>query len=690
MKKSKASTTFTGNEIAIVGSSIRLPNGCDNLDDYWRVLVNGEDLITEVSSERWNVDAYYYPERDIPGKAYTKAAGQLDNIWDFDASFFNISPREAAQLDPQQRLLLELSWEAFENAGVIPSTVRGSDANVFIGISSIDYGNTKISDLASGNSFFMLGTTMSIASNRLSYFYDLHGSSLSVDTACSSSLYALDLACQKIRLGESDMAICGGVSVLLTPYPFVGFSQANMLSEDGRCMAFDSRGNGYVRSEGGGILVLKRLSKALEDGNPIHAIVAGVGTNADGRTNGISLPSSDRQEELLRKVYKSANIPPEDVTYLEAHGTGTIVGDAAEVGAIGRFFGPHRDKELLIGSAKSNAGHLEAGSGMAGLIKATLVVKNGIIPKSLHVQKQRDDIPFDEYRIKVATETTSVENRDNPIVVGVNSFGFGGANGHAILKEYQLDTKVTALPLHKTAKGGAGHLPPLLLSARSEISLAKLAEKYLTYLENVSSTKQYVEIASAAVHYRESFENRLAVTGKNLGDIKSSLTAYLDEASPYQTALTGQADPDPKPITFVFNGNGAQYPGMAKDLIVEDPTFKLWITKIDTLIQEKAGWSIIESIEKADSEEISDTMIAQPLIMAIQIALVEYLASFGVHPTVSLGHSVGEIAAAYSAGILSLDQAVDVILKRSNAQGKTRGVGTMAAMEVKVEEAKTL
>lgn len=684
MKKTQASSAFTGDEIAIVGTSVRLPNGCNNLNDYWRVLVNGEDLITEVSDERWNTDAYYYPERDIPGKAYTKSAGQLDNIWDFDAAFFNISPREAAQLDPQQRLLLELSWEAFENAGILPSSVRGSDGNVYIGISSIDFGNTKISDLSSGNSFFMLGTTMSIASNRLSYFYDMHGSSMSVDTACSSSLYALDLACQKINSGDSDMAICGGVSILMTPYPFIGFSQANMLSKDGRCMAFDSRGNGYVRSEGGGIMVLKRLSKALEDGNPIHAIVAGVGTNADGRTNGISLPSTDRQEELLRKVYKSAKISPSDVTYLEAHGTGTIVGDAAEVGAIGRFFGPHRTEEnkLVIGSAKTNTGHLEAGSGMAGLVKAALVVEKGVIPKSLHIKKQREDIPFDEYRIKIATENVEITDHSTPIVVGINSFGFGGANGHAILKEYKSDDKIAALPLHKSARGGANNLPPLFLSARSDLSLTRLVEKYLDYLGSVTDPEEYSKIATATVHYREQFENRLAVTGTTIEEIKAALTAFLDEASPYHTALTGLAEQDPKPIAFVFNGNGAQYPGMAKDLMVGDPVFREWIEKLDALIQKKAGWSIVEKIEKADQDEINDTTIAQPLIMAVQIALVEYLDSFGIQPAASVGHSVGEIAAAYSAGILTLDQAVDVILKRSNAQGKTRGFGSMAAMEM--------
>lgn len=692
MKKTNLQAAMTGDEIAIVGSSIRLPNGCNNLEDYWRVLVDGEDLITEVSNERWNVDAYYYPGKDIPGKAYTKSAGQLDNLWDFDASFFNISPREASQLDPQQRLLLELSWEAFENAGIKPSLARGSDTSVYVGISSNDYGNTKISDLASGNSFFMLGTTMSLASNRLSYFYDFQGSSLSVDTACSSSLYALDLACQKIRTGDSDMALCGGVSVLLTPYPFVGFSQANMLSEDGRCMAFDSRGNGYVRSEGGGILVLKRLKNALEDGNPIHAIIAGVGTNADGRTNGISLPSTDRQEALLRKVYKSAKIDPKDLTYLEAHGTGTVVGDAAEVGAIGRFFGPHRTSKnkLLIGSAKTNVGHLEAGSGMAGLVKAALVVKHGVIPKSLHLKEQRSDIPFDDYKVEIASKTSTIKKSDKLITVGVNSFGFGGANGHAVLKEYQSDTKIFPLPLHKTAKGGGNTLPPLFLSARSDRSLNDLAAKYLDYIEKSPDSDRYIETASAAFHYRETFEQRLAVSGKDVSEIASSLAAFLDDSSPYQSALLGQTDSTAKPIAFVFNGNGAQYPGMAKDLMAGEPVFRLWIKAVDELVQKKAGWSIIEAIDKADADEINDTTIAQPLIMAIQIALVEYLGSFGIRPAASFGHSVGEIAAAYAAGILNLDQAVEIILKRSNAQGKTRGVGGMAAMEMEAGKASAL
>ena len=287
-QKNIPNSSMINDGIAIVGTSVRLPNGCNGISDFWQVLMDGKDLITEVSSQRWNPDAYFYPEKDVPGKAYTKSAGQLDNIWDFDADFFNISPREAAQMDPQQRLLLELSWEAFDEAGIKPSSIRGSNTSVCVGISSNDFANTKFGDTASGNSFFMLGTTMSIASNRLSYFYDIHGSSFSVDTACSSSLYALEHACQKIASGQSDMAICGGVSVLLTPFPFVGFSQASMLSPDGRCKAFDSSGNGYVRSEGGGILLLKKLSHAIRDGDPIVATIAGVGTNSDGRTNGIS------------------------------------------------------------------------------------------------------------------------------------------------------------------------------------------------------------------------------------------------------------------------------------------------------------------------------------------------------------------------------------------------------------------
>ncbi|MCG8490108.1 MAG: type I polyketide synthase, partial [Sneathiellales bacterium] len=660
------------NDIAIVGSSVRLPKGCDSSHKFWEALLTEKDLITEVSDERWNTDGYFYPQKDIAGKSYTKAAGQLDNVWDFDADFFNISPREAAQMDPQQRLLLEMSWEAFETAGIKPSTLQGTNASVCVGISSTDFGNTKFGDTAGANSFFMLGTTMSIASNRLSYFYDLHGSSFSVDTACSSSLYALEQACNRIQSGQSDLAICGGVSILLTPFPFIGFSQANMLSPDGRCKAFDSEGNGYVRSEGGGVLILKRVEDALEDGNPIIATVAGIGTNSDGRTNGMSLPSSEHQESLLRSVYTSAKIPTNDVSYIEAHGTGTIVGDAAEVGAIGRFFGETRssDKPLLIGSAKSNVGHLEAGSGMIGLIKAALVVKNATVPPSIHVNELRSDIPFADHKIEVATRTHKLDKQDNPVTVGVNSFGFGGANGHAILRSADpLSPRASEEKLY-TRQQGSPLLPSLFLSAKSEYSLKALCLEYAEILSDPSlSTRDYEELAASTIYYREDFPHRFAVNGENVEQIKDALLQYAEQDDPTQLGVQGHTYSDRKPIAFIFNGNGSQFVGMAKELLKPNTTFNKKIQQIDAIIQDKAGWSIVETLNSSTEEHIADTTVAQPLIMSIQIAITETLKELGILPSVNLGHSVGEIAAAYSAGHLNLEQAVTVILNRSNAQG---------------------
>ncbi|WP_169568011.1 type I polyketide synthase [Sneathiella limimaris] len=683
-QNSKRIPASNAGKIAIVGSSVRLPKGCDTPSRFWEVLINGDDLISEISPDRWNPETFYYPARDIQGKAYTKAAGQLENIWDFDADFFNISPREAAQMDPQQRLLLEMSWEAFEDAGIKPSSIRGSNASVCVGISSNDFGTSQFGDSATGNSFFMLGSTMSIASNRLSYFYDLHGSSFSVDTACSSSLYALEQACNRIASGQSDIAICGGVSVLLTPFPFIGFSQANMLSPDGRCKAFDSQGNGYVRSEGGGVLILKDLDQALADGNPIIATIEGIGTNADGRTNGMSLPSSDHQEALLRRVYKSANIAPDEVQYIEAHGTGTIVGDAAEVGAIGRFFGEERktDQPLLIGSAKSNAGHLEAGSGMIGLIKAALVVKNAEVPPSIHVKELRQDIPFEDYKIKVATEHHTFD-KSTKMTVGVNSFGFGGANGHAILSSYsqQAEDQKTVSTADDT------QLPPLLLSARSEFSLKALCLDYVEILSQPEfSLNDFSTLAASTVFHREDFEYRLGLSANTLDEIRHALLKYAKEDTadfPCQTGHTHGAD---KPIAFIFNGNGSQYVGMAADLLKENETFAKKIRQIDAIVQSKAGWSIVETLKNSTEEHIADTTVAQPLIMSIQIGLIEVLKSQGIEPEASIGHSVGEIAAAYSAGHLSLEQAVTVILTRSNAQGNTRGHGGMAAIEIAPEK----
>src|SRR3954469_25800358 len=371
--------------IAIVGASCRFP-GASDLEAFWQLLASGTDAVSEVDAQRWSTRFYYHPNQAEPGKSYTWSAGLLSGVDLFEPAFFGISPREAAQMDPQQRLLLELGCHALEGAGITSDKLAGSRTGVYTGGSSTDYRDLRLGDPATGDSYSMTGGTLSILANRISYVFDLRAPSLTIDTACSSSLVALHHACEAIRDGRIDNAIVGGINLLLAPYPFLGFCRASMLSRRGRCFAFDERADGYVRAEGGGVVLLKPLKQALADGDPIRAVIRGTGVNSDGRTIGLSMPSDAAQAALIKAVCERAGVMPDDLAFFEMHGTGTPAGDPIEAAAVGRALGQVRQKPLPIGSVKTNIGHLEAASGMAGLIKAALALDHGVVPPTLHCE----------------------------------------------------------------------------------------------------------------------------------------------------------------------------------------------------------------------------------------------------------------------------------------------------------------
>src|SRR5438094_2301788 len=448
--------------IAIVGAACRFP-GASGLEAFWRLLISGTDAVTEVDAERWSTRFYYHPSRGEPGKSYTWSAGLLSEVGWFEPAFFGISPREAAQMDPQQRLLLELVWHALEDAGIPANKLAGSATGVYIGGSSTDYRDLRLGDPATGDSYSMTGGTLSILANRISYVFDLHGPSYTVDTACSSSLVALNAACEALREGRIGSAIVGGVNLLLTPYPFLGFCRASMLSRRGRCFAFDERADGYVRGEGGGVVLLKPLKQALADGDPIRAVIRGTGVNSDGRTIGLSMPSDAAQAALIQSVCRSAGVVPDDLAFFEMHGTGTPAGDPIEAAAVGRALGQARREPLPIGSVKTNIGHLEPASGMAGLIKATLALERGEVPPTLHCETPNPNIPFDALNLRLVR---AVETIGAGSCAGVNSFGFGGTNGHAVLG--------APPPQPEPARSADPRLPPLVISARTEASLRAL------------------------------------------------------------------------------------------------------------------------------------------------------------------------------------------------------------------------
>lgn len=661
--------------IAIVGYAFRLPGGVQHVEALWELLVHKTDLVTQIPSQRWATDELQHPKRGEPGRSVTFAAGALPDIDRFDAEFFGISPREAALLDPQQRLLLELAWEAFENAGVPPSRLAGSDCAVYVGIASLDYGTRGLDDLASMTAHSMTGNTLSVAANRLSYFFDLHGPSLAVDTACSSSLTALHHACEAIRSGQAGAALVGGVSLLLHPYPFVGFTKASMLSAGGRCKVFDASGDGYVRAEGGVVVFLKPLQRALEDGDSIHAVILASGVNADGRRkSALTIPSCDAQSELMRKVLQQAGLTAQEVDYLEAHGTGTAVGDPIECAAIGRVYGQSRQQPLPIGSIKANLGHMEAASGMAGLIKALLVLKHRAVPPQLHLHTPNPKIDFERLRLQPATDLVPL-SKSGPLVVGVNSFGFGGANGHVLLQEYRAPETIPA------AQAEPDRRPPLILSARSSAALRAQAQRYADWLQSQDcSLGHWYDIAHAAAHRREWLPQRLAIAAPSAGDAIAKLHAYA-QGDTVAGVVQEEALPEPGGVAFVYSGNGSQWVGMGRRMLAESAAFARCLAEVDQRMQPVAGFSVLARLQaEDDAAGMDDTTIAQPALFAIQVALTEWLREQGVEPDAVTGHSVGEVAAAWCCGAFDLDTAIRVIVARSRAQGRTRGTGRMAAV----------
>ncbi|HJV25545.1 MAG TPA: SDR family NAD(P)-dependent oxidoreductase [Aromatoleum sp.] len=665
--------------VAIIGFAFRFPGDLQREDEFWSALIEGKDLVGRIGPERWATEVLEHPKRSEGGRSITFSAGVLSRIDEFDAGFFGISPREAAWLDPQQRLLLELAWESMENAGIPPSRLAGTDCAVYVGISGLDYGVGALDDLPSLTAHTMTGNTLSVAANRLSYVFDLHGPSLAVDTACSSSLVALHHACNALHGGEASTALVGGVNLLLHPYPFVGFTKASMLSARGRCHTFDASGDGYVRSEGGAVVLLKPLDRALADGDTIHGVIRGTGVNADGgRKTGLTIPSRDGQVELMRAVLARSGLAAHEVDYLEAHGTGTAVGDPIETAAIGEVYGRTRPagEPLPIGSVKANLGHLEPASGMAGLVKALMVLKHRELPPSIHLTTPNPKIDFSGLNLDVVTAPRPCrdEDRSRPLVVGVNSFGFGGANAHVLLQEYHSATAQAESPRPATPLS-----PPLFLSTRTSPALRELAGRYADVLA-AGPVDAYYDLAHTAAYRRDRLDKRLALPVQDLAAAQIALREFADGKTP-AGLVQEEALPHEGGMAFVYSGNGSQWAGMGQKLLAESPRFRELIAELEAPIRERTGFSLLAELgADTAAARLDDTAVAQPLLFAVQVAVTTMLREQGIRPLAVTGHSVGEVAAAWACGALDLDQAIRVICARSAAQALTRGTGRMAAV----------
>lgn len=647
-----------GGAIAIVGAACRLP-GAPDLPAFARLLESGTDAVTEIPPDRFTRARFYHPRPGERARAPHFQAGTLGDLLTFDAAAFGLSPREAEEMDPQQRIVLELARRALEDAGWAEEAVAGRPFGVFAGASTTDWGNLRAFDLGGGDRYAMTGSALSIVANRLSHAFDWRGPAFTVDTACSSGLVALHQAMQALRAGHVPAAVVAAVNVLLSPLPFGGFWRAGMLGRRGRCQAFGAGADGYVRAEGGVVVVLKPLEAALRDGDAVRAVILASGVNAAGRTNGISLPDGAAQAALIRQVREEAGLDADDIGYFEAHGTGTPVGDPIEAHAIGQGIGPRR-QPLPIGSAKSNIGHTEAAAGLVGLLKAMLVLEAGRIPPSLHCDPPNPAIPFAELGLRPAATALPLQGRG----VMVNSFGFGGTNGCAAL---------AAAPAPRPPRARPAGTPPLLLSAHSAPALRALAQAW-------AGRRITPALARAQARHRDLRPHRLV-----LRDPKALAPWLAGEEPP--GAIAGTA-PAGRGVVFAFSGNGAQWAGMGRDAMRASPAFRAAVRAADGHLRPHLGWSVAHALARGATEaEVADTTRAQPLLYAIQMGLVAALAEHGIHPAGVLGHSVGEVAAAQVAGLLSPAAAARLIAVRSAQQGRTRGQGRMAALGAAASEA---
>lgn len=655
--------------IAIVGMGCRFPGDIHDPEFFWRFLLDGGDAIKEVPADRWSVNRLHGKVPGAAGRIVSCRGGFLSEPEGFDAGFFGISPREAARMDPQQRWLLEIAWETLEDAGIPPMRLRGSATGVFLGISNSDYGKIQQSFPEQIDGYSNSGNALSIASNRLAFWYDWKGPALSIDTACSSSLVAVDRACRSLWSGECELAMAGGVSAIFLPDGSIGFSKAGMLSPDGLCRAFDARANGYVRSEGAGLVLLKPLSRALADGDRIHATILASVVNQDGRTSSMTVPSIASQSAMLEEVLREADVAPARIVYVEAHGTGTPVGDPIEARAMGEVLARGRKPEsaCLLGSVKTNLGHLEPASGIAGLIKAALIVREGRVPASLHYRFPNPHIDFESLRLQVVTEAEALPRPENgePLVV-VNSFGFGGTNAQCLLAPPPVAPPSSALPLLAVR--------PLLLpiSAASENGIRELTSRYQAAFGEGDARA----ICFAAATCREALKHRVVLLGANSADLFGG------------KALSGLAMPRAEAgVVMVFTGQGVQYFGMAGGLLEAEPVFASRFDEVATLFHTLSGIQLREVLlAPPETSRLDETEIAQPALFAIQCGLIALWESWGIRPAAVAGHSLGEVAAAFAAAIFDLPDAVRLVYHRSRLQGRARG-GGMAAVAMTAEAA---
>ena len=670
--------------IAIVGIGCRFP-GAEGPAAFWRLLKNGIDVVGRVPRSRFDADALFDPEPATPGKVSTEWGGFLDHIEDFDAEFFGISPREAERLDPQQRLLLETSWEALEDGGLVPDRLHGTQTGVFVGMWINEYEARLFRDPRMIDFYMTIGSGRYSAAGRLSYFFGLQGPSLTVDTGCSASLVAVHLACQSLWSGETTVALAAGVNAILEPNITIAYSQSRMMATDGRCKFGDARADGYVRSEGAGVVVLKPLARAMADGDRIYATILGSAVNNDGRTSGfLTTPGAAGQEEMLRLAYRHAGVSPGAVDYVEAHGTGTRAGDPVEINALGAVLAEGRQPGDVcrLGSVKTNIGHTEGAAGVAGLIKVALSLRHRQLPPSLHLQSPNPDIAWDTLPVTVQRTLEPWPAGDHLPIAGVSSFGISGTNAHVVLQ----GAPVAPDREPHSGRPVAGILP---ISARSADALRAQLRQFRDGLNADADTVQgFEDLCWTASTRRTHHEHRTAVVARGRDELATQLDAAI-AGEPVAGVVGGRATERRNRIVFVFPGQGSQWLGMGRQLLESAPAFRRALEICDQAVQAEAGWSVIEEMQASDAHSrMQDIGIVQPLLFSIEVALAALWRSRGFEPSAVVGHSMGEVAAAAVAGALSIEQAVQVVCRRSDLLRRVSGQGAMAVVELSLADAR--
>ena len=659
--------------IAIVGMALRAPGDVRDPDAFWELLRDGRDAITETPTDRWENGTLYDADSDAPGKVSTKFGGFLRDVDQFDADFFGVSRREAESMDPQQRILLELTWEALERAGIAPDSLHGTDAGFFLGIANSDYWRALYADLDAIDVYAGMGGALSVASGRLAYVLGAHGPTMSIDTACSSSLVALHLACQSLRRGETQLALAGGVSLILSPEGTVNFSKARMLAPDGRCKTFDALADGYVRSDGCALLVLKRLSTATADGDRVLAVIRGTAINQDGRSNGLTAPSALAQAAVIRAALDDAGLSPAAVQYVEAHGTGTPLGDPIELQALGAVYGASHDvsSPLVIGSVKTNMGHLESAAGVIGVVKVVLALQHAFIPPHLHATQPTPLIDWKSSRLRLpARNGESWPETAALRVAAVSSFGFSGTNAHVIIAQGESPVAHDDRP--------TAPMFVIPLTGRTPGAVRALAASYADTLTGESAVRLGDVAHTASVARAQLKWARSAVVAPDAATARVLLRRIADGQS-----VVSQPGNDARPrVAFLFTGQGAQFTGMGRDLYQTSAVVRDVIDTCGAVIERELSVTLPDILwGERSAELLADTRYGQPAIVAVELALAALWLSWGVGPTVVAGHSLGEFAAAAFAGVISTDDAMRLVIARASlVDGLDADTGAMTVV----------